>query len=137
VRSITFDSSVLIAGLNYAGAGARLLGMVQAGTVRLDTSEAILDEAFGILRDKFGWDGYRMHATRDRITRIANVVKPTSTVNVVTDEPDNRILECSAEARSDYIVTRDKRLLRVGQYEGAKIVDVEELLNQLRPGRDR
>jgi hypothetical protein len=31
--------------------------MARAGMIRFDTSDAILDESIGVLRDKFHWDG--------------------------------------------------------------------------------
>jgi predicted nucleic acid-binding protein len=44
-------------------------------------------------------------------------VSPTATVNIVKEDPeDDRILECAAEAKSDFIVTEDKDLLRVGRF---------------------
>ncbi len=44
---------------------------------------------------------------------------PTQTLDVIKEDPDdNRILECAAAAKSDYIVTDDKDLLRLGKYGG-------------------
>lgn len=44
------------------------------------------------------------------------------------DEPDNRILECALEGRSNFIVTADKDLLRLGSYAGASIMRVADFL---------
>lgn len=48
-------------------------------------------------------------------------MSPTRTVNAVAD-PDNRILECAVEAGSDFIVTADQDLLRLGIYAGIRII---------------
>jgi len=61
VISATFDSNIYVSALQFGGVGARLLGMARAGAIRIDTSDAILAEVIGVLRDKFGWDGYRLH----------------------------------------------------------------------------
>ena len=38
------------------------------------------------------------------------------------DREDNRILECASAVGSDYIVTGDEDLLRLGRYESIRIV---------------
>jgi hypothetical protein len=40
----TLDSNILISALEFQGIGSRLIGMARAGTIRIDTSDAILDE---------------------------------------------------------------------------------------------
>jgi predicted nucleic acid-binding protein len=58
---------------------------------------------------------------------IGRKVTPTQAVDVVKEDPsDNRILECAAEAKSDYLVTSDKDLLRLRQFEGIPIIRVAD-----------
>jgi hypothetical protein len=40
------------------------------------------------------------------------------------DPADNRILECALESRAACIVTGDRHLLELGQFEGISILDV-------------
>ncbi len=44
------------------------------------------------------------------------------------DPDDNRILEWATAAQSNYIVTGDKNLLRLGSYDGIEIIKVAEFL---------
>ena len=46
------------------------------------------------------------------------------------DPPDNRILECAFEAGSEYIVTWDKDLLRLGSYGSIRIIRPADFLRQ-------
>jgi predicted nucleic acid-binding protein len=56
-------------------------------------------------------------------------VKTAQTVDVVKADPsDNRILECAAAAKSDYIITGDDHLLRLGGFEGIPIIKVADFL---------
>ena len=56
---------------------------------------------------------------------------PAQTLDVVKeDEPDNRILECAAESGSDFIISADKDLLRLGSYAGASIVRAADFLRR-------
>lgn len=57
---------------------------------------------------------------------------------IVDDPTDNRILECAATSSSNYLVSGDHHLLKVGQYEGCKVVTPAEFLDiQSQPGRER
>ena len=47
---------------------------------------------------------------------------------------DDKIVECAAAARSDYIVTGDKHLLMPSSYRGTRIAKAAEFL-ALYPGR--
>jgi predicted nucleic acid-binding protein len=61
--------------------------------------------------------------------RIASYVSPDTTLDVVKEDPDdNRILECAVEAESDFIVTGDKHLLRMGVFRQLRIVTPAEFL---------
>jgi predicted nucleic acid-binding protein len=54
---------------------------------------------------------------------------PTGTLDIIEEDPDdNRILECAAAARSDFIVSEDKDLLRRGQFGNARIVSIREFV---------
>lgn len=129
--SLTLDTSVYIGALNSGGIGARLLDMAQAGVIRIDTSEAILTETIRVLREKFEWDGYRLHFAKLRLRGLGNCVTPTQTLDVIKeDPPDNRILECAVEAGSQYILTWDKDLLRLGEFKGIKIVRPVDFLQR-------
>jgi uncharacterized protein len=116
----TFDSNIYVSALEFGGICGRLLEM--AGKVRIDTSDVILSETLGVLRTKFGWDGYRLHFARLDLLKRLNLVTPCQVIRVADDPDDNHILECAASARSDFIVTNDSDLLRLVAYEGILIV---------------
>jgi len=128
VTSVTLDSNVYISALEFGGIGARFIGMARAGKLRIDASNSILDETIGVLRDKFKWDGYRLHFARIELAKIANIVAPTQTFHAVSDPDDNKVLECAVEAKSDYIVTADRHLLKLKSHAGITIVRPEEFV---------
>ena len=127
---VTLDSNIYVSALQFGGIGVRIFSMARAGIIRIDTSEAILTETMGVLRDKFGWDGYRLHFAALELRKVADVVSPTQTVGVTDDPDDNRILECAIAAGSHVIVTHDKDLLRLGEYGGIKIIGAVDFLQQ-------
>lgn len=108
--SATIDSSVYIRAL-----AALLIGHARAGNIRIDISDPILNETMRVLRDKFERSGDMLHDARGKLAKLTNRVMPVETVSVIKEDPDdNRILECADAARSDFIVSEDKDLLRLG-----------------------
>jgi hypothetical protein len=62
---------------------------------------------------------------------IANRVTPTVVLSVIKEDPDDdRILACAAEAKSDFIVSEDKHLLRLGHFSDARIVTIRDFFQR-------
>jgi len=135
--SATIDTSVYVRALHLGGPSALLLGYARAGELRIDLSGPILDETLRVLREKFTWDGYSIHHAREKLLALTNVVSPQMSLNAIPEDPsDNRVLECAATADSDFIVSEDKDLLRLGQFGRARILTVREFVRTvLAPSR--
>ena len=128
--SATLDTSVYIRALHFGGPAAVIVGHARAGNIRIDISDAILAETNRVLRDKFQWDGYMLQDARGKLLALGNHVSPTETLNVIKEGPDaDRILEGAAAASSDFIVSEDKDLLRLGQFGNVRIVSVRDFIN--------
>jgi uncharacterized protein len=135
VFSVTLDSNVYVSALEFGGAPLLLLDAARVGAIRLDVSAAILDEVERVLQAKFRWPPAKAKEARVEIIRFANMVFPTESLAVVDADPaDNKIIECAAAARSDYLVTGDKHLLVLGSYRGTQIVNPAEFLRLGREG---
>jgi putative PIN family toxin of toxin-antitoxin system len=133
VPAVTADTNIYISALNFGGLPRRFLDQAAAGDFRLDISDAILNETLRVLGDKFHWSRDALHSIEEDLRSYTHNVTPTVTLNIIeADPPDNRILECAAEARSDYIVSGDTRhLLPLGRYGGSVILTVAAFLKQL------
>lgn len=128
MRLVTLDSNIYVSALHFGGGPLRILQLGRAGLIRIDISAEILVEVVGVLRDRFGWEGMRLYWTRLELLRFTNLVVPRQQLAVITDPDDNRILECAVEAGSEFIITNDKALLRVGEYGNIRIVTIAEFL---------
>ncbi len=91
-------------------------------TYELFTSEAILLELQQKLEDKFGFDRPQVVTAINDVRRVTNIVHPTMKVAVVRDADDDKIIECALEAKAELIVSFDKDLLTLKEYEAIKIV---------------
>ena len=96
-------------------------------TYNLYTSEAILLEVQGKFEDKFGFDRPKVVELMKQIRHVATVVHPRQKLEVVRDPDDNKILECAVEAKAEVVVSFDKDLLSLKEYEGIKIIHPSHL----------
>jgi putative PIN family toxin of toxin-antitoxin system len=129
VLKVVFDTNVYISAFispNSKAEDAYLLAV--DGRIKLYTSVAILTETAKKLREKFLWDNAKITAVLKQISKVATVLKPVIRVNVLSDAPDNRVLECAKEAGADLIVTGDTHLLNLKQYEGIGITRIAGFL---------
>jgi predicted nucleic acid-binding protein len=106
--------------------------MAQAGSLTIDIPDHIEKELVRVLREDFQWEGYRLHFTMDRLRQLTRRVTPITRVQIVNDPDDDRIIECALAAGSEYILTNDKALLRVGNYLGILIAKPDEFLAEAR-----
>jgi putative PIN family toxin of toxin-antitoxin system len=107
---VTLDTNIYVSAFQFGG--MRLLHMAVDGDIEIAISQPILDELIRVLREKFQWDGYRLHAAKQQLLGLARMVVPTETLDVIKeDEPDNRILECAVAAGSEFIISADNDLL--------------------------
>ncbi|HEX8228447.1 MAG TPA: putative toxin-antitoxin system toxin component, PIN family, partial [Chloroflexia bacterium] len=63
-------------------------------------------------------------------------VHPTVPIDAIASDPDdNKFLECAVAGGADYIVSGDKHLLSLGEYEGIRILSPADFLRVLEQGQ--
>ena len=130
---VTADTNVYVSALAFGGKPLQILEIAAQGLIRLSISDAILQETIRVLGGKFRWEEAALREVDALLRSIAEVVAPTQAVDVVkSDPPDNRVLECAAEAKSDYIVSGDRDLLKLAHFGDTPIVRVQDLLKAVR-----
>jgi putative PIN family toxin of toxin-antitoxin system len=93
-----------------------------ANKFQLYTSPAILGEVQEKLEVRLKFERALAVEYVERLKTIVTVVNPTHKLDVVkTDPDDNMILECAIEAKADLIISADKDLLKLKQYEQVQI----------------
>jgi putative PIN family toxin of toxin-antitoxin system len=103
------------------GKGSRYL------SYQLFSSEPILLEVQAKFENKFGFDRSTVVAVMNDIRKVVKVVYPTKVINAVRDPDDDKILECALEAKANVVLSFDKDLLDMKEYNGIKIVHPSSL----------
>ena len=128
-----FDTNIYISAFVIPGGNAEkaYLHAIE-GDFDLYSSVAILTELARKLEKKFNWERAKIEQLIASIGNLATVFKTTPWLNVISDPPDNRILECALTAGANFIVTEDKHLLKLKKYEEVEIIQLSAFLVKLR-----
>jgi len=128
---VVFDSNVLLAALLFPeGRAAAAVENILNGSDERVLSPPILREILSVLARKFSRDREELSRVAVVLGEMGEIVDPSCRVEVFRDEPDNRILECAVEGKADVIVTGDKTMLGLGEYEGIRLISLAEYLDR-------
>lgn len=132
---VVFDSNIFISALVIPGGAAeKALEAAIAGSFELVLSRPIIHEVLEVLARKFDRDLEELSRTAVFLSGLGDVVAPRRKVHVLRDDPDNRILECASAGGSDLIVTGDREMLALAEWEGIRIASLREFLDLLPQG---
>ena len=119
---ILLDSSVLIAAIARPGVCTELVEEVTRGHI-LIFSQYILDEVDRKLREKFGLSKKEAFALVYGIRQQGEIVKSIATApNACRDSADLPILGAAVGGNAELLVTVDKDLLSLREFQGIPII---------------
>jgi putative PIN family toxin of toxin-antitoxin system len=124
------------------GAPARVIDLWEQGVIDLLISKAILAEYERVLRYPqvrryHQLDDEQIRRIYERFRKFGRLTTPERSLEVVKDDPtDNMFLECAVAGAADVIVSGDKHLRALGEYEGIPILSPAEFIQRLGQGGD-
>lgn len=129
-----FVSSVLV----HHGLPAQVLDAWRQRQFILIVSPAIIAEIrftlnYPRIRRKYPITDADVQSLVALLTHDTVVVPSTVTVSgVIPDDPDDeRVLACAVEGQAELIVSGDRHLLELGQYQGIPVITAREFLKRL------
>lgn len=126
---VVFDTNIFISALVFPGGQAdQAMKRVFEGQDRLLLSLSILRELLDVLARKFGREPEELAHVAVFLQDLGEFVEPKISIQILSDEPDNRILECAVAGNADLIVTGDRALLDLGEYEGIRVIPLRAYL---------
>lgn len=125
---VVFDSNFILASVKRGSYAEQwLLAAATGELLCLFISPEILEEIKAKLETKFLFSRADAAAFLDNIRHISTVVWPKVKIEIASDPDDNKILECAIEAKANIIVTADRGLLELKQYQDVGIVHPNQL----------
>ncbi len=129
---VIFDTNILVSAFEFPnGRAALVLLNIRSERDLMFISHPIIQELLRVLADKFGRTEVELEGVRAFIQQFGRLVTPTENVNVLADEPDNRILECAVAANADVIVTGDRQMLALGSFRNIRILALADYLGSV------
>ncbi|MFA5861801.1 MAG: putative toxin-antitoxin system toxin component, PIN family [Candidatus Thermoplasmatota archaeon] len=127
---VVADTNILVSAVIAAGKPRVFLQRCIAGDVTLVTSPFILGEFAEVLqRPKFKMGAEEVRRALTALAETAEIIEPRSTFRVVHDDPDDdAVLHVAHDGHADFIVSGDKHLLDLKEFEGRPILTVAEFL---------
>jgi putative PIN family toxin of toxin-antitoxin system len=136
---VVLDVNVLVsAAISAGGSPGKILDLWEHDQFDLAVSRPILEELERVIHYPRIQQNYELpeeyvEKFLGLIGNQAIVVNPSNKLNVIEKDPsDNRYLECAKEGNASYIVTGDKHLLDLEEYNGIVILTPTGFLAILR-----
>jgi uncharacterized protein len=134
--NIVLDTNTVISAMFWKGAPRQVLDLARAGIYTLFTSPELLAELADVLgREKFSARLKQASTGVEELVfgyaTLAKTVRPIEIEPVIKVDPDDdKVLACAKTVKAEAIVSGDSHLLNLGEYEGIKIMTVNQLLEQ-------
>ena len=124
---VVFDTNIFISALAIPGSLAEkaIIKIIEGGDILL-ISKDIINEVLSVLSSKFSRDKEALSHVAVMLSELGELVRPIKKISIFKDDPDNRILECALHGKADVLVTGDKEMLRLREYEQIRIMSLKE-----------
>jgi uncharacterized protein len=136
---IVLDTNVLVSAiLSPQSHSAQIIQLALEDALNLAISQDILDEACRVVRypklmkilEKHGIFLVEVETIIEKLYRIAVVTSGDLHLNVIKDDPaDNMILACAVESEADFIISGDRHLTEMKEFQGITIVNPATFLS--------
>ena len=131
---VVLDTNVLVSGTFWIGDSFEILKRIDLKKIILVLSEELIDEYNKtIISEEIIEKIENKHLIISKIIKKiiedAIIVYPTQKHDVIKEDPDdNKVLECAFEGKADFIISQDKHLLKLKEFEQIKIISPEEFV---------
>lgn len=107
----------------------KLLEKLIMNNAEIFSTKEILEEFAEVLKRDFLYNDEEVNNILEKVLRFLILVNPSKKIDIVKeDADDNKIIECAVESKAEYILSYDKHLLKLKEYQGIKIIRPEEAL---------
>jgi|SRR3989344_5172305 len=121
---VVIDTNIFVSGIFWEGNFcSKIIDKWKNKNFELISSKDILEEFVETLRNfKIQMPDDMIEEWRNSIIENSIIVDPTIKLNVVNDDPDdNKSLEAGISGNADLIISQDKHLLKLREYQGILI----------------
>ncbi len=124
---IVVDTNVLISGLFFGDYPCKILKAIVENRMVACVTPEIVDEYEEIVQEMFDRkQGHINHELLNPLLEKFEVLQPLTFVKISRDPDDDKFLGCAKDAKALYVISGDKDLLSLENYEDIKIVTAKD-----------
>ena len=131
---VVLDTNVFISGIFWEGNfSSQIINLWRNNKIDLVSSIPIIEELIKNLKGfKIKMSDELVEGWKNMIFENAIMVSPTKNFNVIKEDPDdNKFIEAAVAGQAQFIVTQDKHLLKLKEFQGIKILTPKEMLHSM------
>ena len=129
---VVFDTNILFSGIGWQGSPYFCLQMARAGNIRSLTCLEILSEFNEKLKSKMGLTTAEAARAVAEILSFSQLVKIENKLRVIPDDPDDdKVIECAYLGKADFIVSGDRHLLDLENYQEIPILRANTFIERI------
>ena len=124
---IVVDTNVIISGVFFGGAPGEVLKAIVSNKVTGCATKQIVEEYIEIVNEMISRkQGKLNNAILLTLIESFEMINPKTHIEISRDPDDDKFIECAKDANALYIVSGDKDLLVIEQYENIRIITAKE-----------
>jgi putative PIN family toxin of toxin-antitoxin system len=129
VPRVVIDTNIYISAIFWNGKPRGVIDLGRDGKITIFTSLDIENEIAGKLKTTFKLAEEDVNQILLDFSTFTLPIRINKQLIVVQDDPDdNKFIECAVECRANYIISGDRHLLNLKEYEGIKLIKSSEFL---------
>ena len=129
IHSVVFDTNILFSSVGWLGNPHHCVQAARHYQCLSLTCESILAELAEKLQLKRGLDAEKTAEATNEIRAFSKVITISGTLRAVAADPDDdAVLECAVVGQAEYLVSGDRHLLALGNYQAIRIMKATEFL---------
>ena len=130
IPKIVIDTNIYISAIFWGGKPRAIVDLGRSGEVLIFTSSEIEDEIEKKLKTKFGLSNEESEQILIDFSTFTIPVEVSQRISVIDDDPDDdKFIECAVASQAGFVVSGDKHLLDLEEYEGINIIKAADFLS--------
>lgn len=128
------DSNVIVSGFAFRrGNPYEILSRLGRDEIVVYISPFILEEVARALRESFDTAKADIKAAVGFLRQRCHEVNPPPYASLAELSPeDNRVVDCAVDGKVDYLVTGDRAVQKISEFEGISVVSPAQFIDILR-----
>lgn len=131
---IVIDTNVLVSGVFFGGFPRKILSAVVSRKITACATAEIINEYEEIVQEMIDRkQGHIDSAILSPLIQVLEVIEPITHVEICRDPDDDKFLGCAKDSHALYIVSGDKYLLVIEEYENIQIMTAKDFYEKYFP----